>query len=166
MVVSAPSFTAGHFRGTVAVRGSGVGRHLLGSGCLQALTAERLGDVAACLLLLAFTVFSTSQFPWADLAWRWEIGGGGHWATVLNPIITTPSSGQFRRQCMQFGSSAGNFGGSVFRRPFRYFSACGLSKLVALLPNSMLTVHNWSGKGVDRLRPVDFVGGRDRLIQP
>ena len=63
-------------------------------------------------------------------------------------LVTTPFSGQFRRQCMQFGKSAGNFGGSVFRRPFGHDSACGLSKLVALLPNSMLLVHNWSEKGV------------------
>ena len=59
-----------------------------------------------------------------------------------------PLSGQFRRQCIQFGNSAGNFGGSVFRRLFGYASACGLSKLVALLPKSMHIVHNWSEKGV------------------
>ena len=49
---------------------------------------------------------------------------------------------------MQFGNSAGDFGGSAFRRPFGHDSACGLTKLVALLPNSMQIVHNWSEKGV------------------
>ena len=62
--------------------------------------------------------------------------------------MDTPFSGQFRRQFMQFGNIAGNFGGSAFRRPFGHDSACGLSKLVALLPNSMQIVHNWSEKGV------------------
>ena len=47
---------------------------------------------------------------------------------------------------MQFGNSAGNFGGSAFRRPFGHGSADGLSKLVARLPNPMQIVHNWSGK--------------------
>ena len=58
-------------------------------------------------------------------------------------------SGQFRRQCMQFGNSAGNFGGLALRRTFGNDSACGLSNLVALLPNSMQIVHNWSEKGVE-----------------
>ena len=49
---------------------------------------------------------------------------------------------------MQFGKSAGNFGGSAFRRSFGHDSACGLPKLVALLPNSTQIVHNWSEKGV------------------
>ena len=49
---------------------------------------------------------------------------------------------------MQVGKSACNFGGSAFRRPFGNDSAGGLSKLVALLPNSMKIVHNWSEKGV------------------
>ena len=49
---------------------------------------------------------------------------------------------------MQFGNSAGNFGGSTFRRPFGHDSAGGLSKLIALLPNFMQIVHNWSEKGV------------------
>ena len=44
--------------------------------------------------------------------------------------------------------SAGNFGGSAFRRPFGHDSACGLSKLVALLPNFMQIVHIWSEEGV------------------
>ena len=44
--------------------------------------------------------------------------------------------------------SADNFGGSAFRRPFGHDSTCGLSKLVALLPNFMQIVHNWSEKGV------------------
>ena len=52
---------------------------------------------------------------------------------------------------MQFGKGAGNFGGSAFRRPFGHGSACRLSKLVALLPNSMQIVHNWSEKGVLKL---------------
>ena len=38
---------------------------------------------------------------------------------------------------MQFGNSAGNFGGLVFRLPFGYDLACELSKLLVLLPNSM-----------------------------
>ena len=49
---------------------------------------------------------------------------------------------------MQFGNSAGNFGGSAFRRPFGHESEGGLSKLVALLPNSMQIVYTWSEKGV------------------
>ena len=49
---------------------------------------------------------------------------------------------------MQFGNSAGNFGGSAFRWPFGHYSACGLSKLAALSPNYMQIVHNWSEKGV------------------
>ena len=60
---------------------------------------------------------------------------------------------------MQFGNSAGNFGGSAFQRPVGHDSACVLSKLVALLPNSMQIVHNWSEKGVctipARLHQVD-----------
>ena len=51
---------------------------------------------------------------------------------------------------MQFGNSAGNFGDSEFRWPFGHDSAGGLSKLVALLPNSTEIVHNWSEKGVER----------------
>ena len=47
-----------------------------------------------------------------------------------------------------FGNSAGDFGGSAVRRPFGHDSAVGLQKLVALLPNSMLIVQNWSEKGV------------------
>ena len=49
---------------------------------------------------------------------------------------------------MQFENSAGNFGGSAFRRPVGHDSVCGLSKLVALLPKYMQIVYNWSGKGV------------------
>ena len=49
---------------------------------------------------------------------------------------------------MQFGNSAGNFGGLATRRPFGHDSAGELSKLVALLPNSIQIVHNWSEKGV------------------
>ena len=49
---------------------------------------------------------------------------------------------------MQFGNSAGNFGVSAFRLPFGNDSTDGLSILVALLPNSMQIVHNWSEKGV------------------
>ena len=60
----------------------------------------------------------------------------------------TPFSGQFRRQCMHFGNSAGNFGGSTVRRPVGYNSAAAMSKLVALLPNYMQIVQNWSEKGV------------------
>ena len=58
-------------------------------------------------------------------------------------------SGQFRRQCMQFGNIAGNFSGSAFRRPIGHDSAGGLSKLVTLLPNSMQVVHNRSEEGVE-----------------
>ena len=60
----------------------------------------------------------------------------------------TPFSGQFRRQCMHFGNSAGNFGGSAVRRPVGHDSAAAMSKLVALLPNSVQIVQNWSEKGV------------------
>ena len=60
----------------------------------------------------------------------------------------TPFSGQFRRQCMHFGNSAGNFGGSAVRRPVGHGSAAAMSKLVALLPNYMQIVQNWSEKGV------------------
>ena len=51
--------------------------------------------------------------------------------------IITPFSGQFRRQCIQFGNSAGNFGNSAFWRPFGHDSVGGVSTLVALLSNSM-----------------------------
>ena len=61
---------------------------------------------------------------------------------------STPFSGQFRRQCVHFGNSAGNFGGSAVRRPVGYDSEAAMSKLVALLPNYMQTVQNWSEKGV------------------
>ena len=50
---------------------------------------------------------------------------------------------------MHFGNSAGNiFGGSAFRLPFGHDSAGGLSKFVALLPNFMQIVQNWSEKCV------------------
>ena len=49
---------------------------------------------------------------------------------------------------MQFGNSAGNFGGSALRRPVGHDSAAAMSKLVALLPNYMQIVQNWSEKGV------------------
>ena len=49
---------------------------------------------------------------------------------------------------MYFRNSASNFGGSAVRRPFGHDSAAGMSKLVALLPNSMQIVPNWSEKGV------------------
>ena len=49
---------------------------------------------------------------------------------------------------MHFGNSAGNFGGSAVRRPVEYDSAAAMSKLVALLPNYMQIVQNWSEKGV------------------
>ena len=61
---------------------------------------------------------------------------------------STPFSGQFRRQCMHFGNSAGNFGGSAVRRSVGHDSAAAMSKLVALLPNCMQIVQNWSEKGV------------------
>ena len=62
--------------------------------------------------------------------------------------ISTPFSGQFRRQCMHFGNSADNFGGSAVRQPVGHDSAAAMSKLVALLPNYMQIVQNWSEKGV------------------
>ena len=49
---------------------------------------------------------------------------------------------------MHFGNSAGNFGGSAVRRPVGHDSAAAMSKFVALLPNYMQIVQNWSGKGV------------------
>ena len=49
---------------------------------------------------------------------------------------------------MHFGNSAGNFGGSAVRRPVGHDSAAAMSKLVALLPNYMQIVQNWSEKGV------------------
>ena len=61
---------------------------------------------------------------------------------------STPFSGQFRRQCMHFGNSAGNFGGLAVRWPVGHDSAAAMSKLVALLPNYMQIVQNWSEKGV------------------
>ena len=55
---------------------------------------------------------------------------------------------------MHFGKSAGNFGGSAVRRSVGHDSAAAMSKLVALLPNYMQIVQNWSEKGVYLL---DFV---------
>ena len=49
---------------------------------------------------------------------------------------------------MHFGNSACNFGGSVVRRPVGHDSAAAMSKLVALLPNYMQIVQNWSEKDV------------------
>ena len=63
-------------------------------------------------------------------------------------VPTTSFSGQFRRQCMLFGKSAGNICGSAVRRPVGHDSAAAMSKLVALLPNYMQIVRNWSEKGV------------------
>ena len=48
--------------------------------------------------------------------------------------------------CMHFENNAGNFSSAV-RRPFGHDSAV-MSKLVALSPNSMHIVHDWSEKGV------------------
>ena len=50
---------------------------------------------------------------------------------------------------MHFGNSASNFGGSAVRRPVGHDSAAAMSKLVALLPNYMQIVQNWSEKGVE-----------------
>ena len=47
---------------------------------------------------------------------------------------------------MHFGNSAGNFGGSAVLRPVEHDSAAAMSKLVALLPNYMQIVQNWSEK--------------------
>ena len=49
---------------------------------------------------------------------------------------------------MHFGNSAGSFGGTAVRRPVGHDSAVAMSKLVALLPNYMQIVQNWSEKGV------------------
>ena len=49
---------------------------------------------------------------------------------------------------MDIGNSAGNFGGSAVRRPVGHDSAAAMSKFVALLPNYMQIVQNWSGKCV------------------
>ena len=51
---------------------------------------------------------------------------------------------------MHSGNSAGNFGGTAVRRPVGHDSAVAMSKLVALLPNYMQIVQNWSEKGVVR----------------
>ena len=48
---------------------------------------------------------------------------------------------------MHFGNGAGNFGGSAVRRPVGHDSAAAMSKLVALSPNYVQIVQNWSGKG-------------------
>ena len=48
---------------------------------------------------------------------------------------------------MHFGISAGYFGGSAVQRLFGHDSAAAVS-LVALLPNFMQIVQNWSEKGV------------------
>ena len=53
---------------------------------------------------------------------------------------------------MHFGNGAGNFGGSAVRRPVGHDSAAAMSKLVALLPNYMQIVQNWSEKGVDHVK--------------
>ena len=53
---------------------------------------------------------------------------------------------------MHFGNSAGNFGGSAVRRPVGHDSAAAMSKLLALLPNYMQIVQNWSEKGVQGVR--------------
>ena len=55
---------------------------------------------------------------------------------------------------MHFGNSAGNFGGTAVRRPVGHDSAAAMSKLVALLPNYMQIVQNWSEKGVLALRAL------------
>ena len=75
-----------------------------------------------------------------------------HWLSpgprTTDPRSYTPFSDQFRRQCMQFGNSTGNFVGSAVRRPVGHDSTGGLSKLVALIRNSMQIVHDSSEKGV------------------
>ena len=60
---------------------------------------------------------------------------------------------------MHFGNSAGNFGGSSVRQPVGHDSAAAMSKLVALLPNYMQIVQNWSEKGVGAKRH-QFGNGR------
>ena len=64
---------------------------------------------------------------------------------------------------MHFGNSAGNFGGSAVRRQVGHDSAAAMSKLVALLPNCMQIVQNWSEKGV--MRCIDLVDERARQIR-
>ena len=67
---------------------------------------------------------------------------------MTEPLLLYTFSGQFRRQCMHYGNGAGNFGVSAVRRPVGHDSAAAMSKLVALLPNYMQIVQNWSEKGV------------------
>ena len=61
------------------------------------------------------------------------------------------------------GNSAGNFGGSAVRRPVGYDSAATMSKLVALLPNYMQIVQNWSEKGVVELGLKSQVSDQQQL---
>ena len=68
------------------------------------------------------------------------------WPQISLPLYTFFR--QFRRQCMHFGNSAGNFVGSAVRRPVGHDSAAAMSKLVANLPNYMQIIQNWSEKGV------------------
>ena len=58
-------------------------------------------------------------------------------------VLTASFSGQFRRQCMHFGKCRDFRRFSAFGQSFGHDSATGLSKLVALLPNSFQIVHNW-----------------------
>ena len=51
---------------------------------------------------------------------------------------------------MHFGNIVDNFGGSAIRGPVGHDSAAAMLKLVALLPNYMQIVQNWSEKGVVR----------------
>ena len=67
-----------------------------------------------------------------------------HCGSYITMYIYTPFSGQ----CMHFGNSAGNCGGSAVRRSVGHDSAAAMSKLVALLPNYIQIVQNWSEKGV------------------
>ena len=55
---------------------------------------------------------------------------------------------------MQFGNSAGNFGGSAVRQPLGHNSAAAMLKLVALQPNYMQIVQNWSEKDVVTVGPA------------
>ena len=59
-------------------------------------------------------------------------------SACISEILTNASeNNQQTNRYTKFGNSAGNCGGSAFQRPFGHDLAGGLSKLVALLPNSM-----------------------------
>ena len=120
--------------GIVRCGGAGWGQTRLGYQHYSACRVSRIRQVRSDRTRSGQVSRGQVSGRWSVRRWRGE---------------TTPFSGQFsERQWTQFGNSAGNFGGSEFRRPFGHDSAGGLSKLVALLLNSTHNVHNWSEKGV------------------